>query len=188
MLVGYARVSTDAQSLEAQMAALKAAGCERLYAEKRSGAETDRKALAKLMKEASPGDTVVVTRLDRLARSTRDLLNLLDRLGKDNIGFKSLRETSVDTTSPQGRLVVNILASISEFERELIHARMTEGRKRAVANGVKFGPKFKLNSFQRQEALARLAAGESQSVIAKTYGVDPATVLRLQGKAAPPPT
>ena len=133
MLVGYARVSTDAQSLEAQMAALKAAGCERVYAEKRSGsAETDRKALAKLMKEASPGDTIVVTRLDRLARSTRDLLNLLDRLGKDNIGFKSLREASVDTTSPQGRLVVNILASISEFERELIHARMTEGRKRAV--------------------------------------------------------
>ena len=186
MLMGYARVSTDAQSLDAQMAALKAAGCERLYAEKRSGAETDRKALAKLMKEASPGDTVVVTRLDRLARSTRDLLNLLDRLGKDNIGFKSLRETSVDTTSPQGRLVVNILASISEFERELIHARMTEGRRRAVANGVKFGPKFKLNSFQRQEALARLAAGESQSVIAKTYGVDCATISRLQGKATRP--
>jgi DNA invertase Pin-like site-specific DNA recombinase len=81
---------------------------------------------------------------------------------------------------------VNILASISEFERELIHARMTEGRKRAVANGVKFGPKFKLNSFQRQEALARLAAGETQSVIAKTYGVDPATISRLQGKAARP--
>jgi DNA invertase Pin-like site-specific DNA recombinase len=182
-LVGYARVSTDAQSLEAQMAALEAAGCERVYAEKRSGAETDRKALAKLLKEASPGDTVVVTRLDRLARSTRDLLV---RLGKDNIGFKSLRETSVDTTSPQGRFVVNILASISEFERELIHARMTEGRKRAVANGVKFGPKFKLNSFQRQEALARLAAGESQSVVAKTYGVDPATISRLQGKAARP--
>ena len=166
-------------------AALESVGCERVYAEERSGAETDRKALAKLMKEASPGYTVV-TRLDRLARSTRDLLNLLDRLGKDNIGFKSLRETSVDTTSPQGRLVVNILASISEFERELIHARMTEGRKRAVANGVKFGPKFKLNSFQRQEALARLAAGESQSVIAKTYGVDPATISRLQGKAARP--
>ena len=165
------------------MAALEAAGCERIYAEKRSGAETDRKTLAKLLKEASPGDTVVVTRLDRLARSTRDLLV---RLGKDNIGFKSLRETSVDTTSPQGRLVVNILASISEFERELIHARMTEGRKRAVANGVKFGPKFKLNSFQRQEALARLAAGESQSVVAKTYGVDPATISRLQGKAARP--
>jgi hypothetical protein len=119
-------------------------------------------------------------RLDRLARSTRDLLNLLDRL------VKSLRETSVDTTSPQGRLVVNILASISEFERELIHARMTEGRKRAVANGVKFGPKFKLNSFQRQEALARLAAGESQSVIAKTYGVDPRYDLALAREGGSP--
>src|SRR6478752_6627618 len=96
------------------------------------------------------------------ARKLRDLLNLLDRLGKDNIGFKSLRETSVDTTSPQGRLVVNILASISEFERELIHARMTEGRKRAVANGVKFGPKFKLNSFQRQQAQFISASGSTR--------------------------
>ena len=182
MLVGYARVSTDAQSLDAQMAARKAAGCERLYAEKRSGAETDREALAKLMKEASPGDTVVVTRLDRLARSTRE----------STCSTGSARTTSASSRCGRprlirprrrARLVVNILASISEFERELIHARMTEGRKRAVANGVKFGPKFKLNSFQRQEALARLAAGESQSVIAKTYGVDPATIS-LQGKAA----
>jgi DNA invertase Pin-like site-specific DNA recombinase len=180
MLLGYARVSTDAQSLEAQMAALKVAGCERIYAEKRSGADTDRKALAKLMEKASPGDTIVVTRLDRLARSTRDLLNLLARLGKDGIGFKSLREAAVDTTSSHGRLVLNILASISEFERELIHARMVEGRKRARAGGVKFGPKFKLNHFQRQEALARLAKGESQAAVAQTYNVDRATISRLQ--------
>jgi DNA invertase Pin-like site-specific DNA recombinase len=136
--------------------------------------------LGKLLKEASPGDTVVVTRLDRLARSTRDLLNLLAQLDRDSIGFKSLRETSVDTTSPQGRLVVNILASISEFERELIHARMVEGRKRARAGGVKFGPKFKLNHYQRQEALARLAKGESQAAVAQTYNVDRATISRLQ--------
>jgi DNA invertase Pin-like site-specific DNA recombinase len=142
--------------------------------------------VAKLMQEASPGDTIVVTRLDRLARSTRDLLNLLDRLGKDSIGFKSLRETSVDTTSPQGRLVVNILASISEFERELIHARMTEGRKRAVAKGVKFGPKFKLTPYQRQEALARLQAGETLKDVARTYGVDVTTIWRLQKWAALP--
>ena len=83
----------------------------------------------------------------------------------------------------RGRLA---LAAATEFERELIHARMTEGRKRAVANGVKFGLKFKLNSFQRQEALARLAAGESQSVIAKTYGVDPATISRLQREGGSP--
>jgi DNA invertase Pin-like site-specific DNA recombinase len=179
VLLGYARVSTDAQSLDAQLAALKVAGCDRVYSEKRSGADSSRQALAKLMKEASPGDTVVVTRLDRLARSTRDLLNLLDQLSKDNVGFKSLRETSVDTTSPQGRLVVNILASISEFERELIHARMTEGRKRAVAKGVKFGPKFKLSHYQREEALARLAAGESLKDVAKSYNVDTSTVWRL---------
>lgn len=184
MLLGYARVSTDAQSLEAQIAALSAAGCERVYSEKKSGADAvGRQALAKLLKELSPGDTVVVTRLDRLARSTRDLLNVLDHLGKADVGFKSLRETSVDTTSPQGRLVVNILASISEFERELIQARMTEGRKRARSNGVKFGPKFKLNRFQQQEALIRVEAGESQSAVAQTYGVDRATISRLQRRA-----
>lgn len=180
MLLGYARVSTDAQELGAQMEALKAAGCERVYSEKRSGADTNRAALAKLLKEAGPGDVLVVTRLDRLARSTRDLLNTLAQLSAADVGFKSLRETSVDTTSPQGRLVVNILASISEFERELITARMGEGRKRAVAKGVKFGPKFKLNRFQRQEALVRLGAGESQAEVARTYGVDRATISRLQ--------
>ena len=84
------------------MEALTAAGCEKIYSEKRSGADTDRKALAKLLKEAGPGDTIVVTRLDRLARSTRDLLNVLYQLGKAGVGLKSLRETSVDTTTPQG--------------------------------------------------------------------------------------
>src|SRR5215831_3840299 len=183
VLRGYARVSTDAQSLEGQLEALKAAGCQRVYSEKGSGADSERRALARLMKEAAAGDTVVVTRLDRLARSTRDLLNTLDRLSKVGVGFKSLRETAVDTTSPQGRLVVSILASISEFERELIKARMSEGRKRARANGVKFGPKHKLSSYQRQEALSRLAAGESQSVVARTYGVDRATISRLHKRA-----
>jgi DNA invertase Pin-like site-specific DNA recombinase len=183
MLLGYARVSTDAQGLAAQMEALKTAGCRRIYSEKRSGADSDRKALAKLLRAASPGDIVVVTRLDRLARSTRDLLNVLDQLGKTDIGFKSLRETAIDTTSASGRLTISILAAIAEFERELITARMSEGRKRATAKGVKFGPKFKLNRFQRQEALARLAAGESQSDIAKTYGIDRATISRLQKRA-----
>jgi DNA invertase Pin-like site-specific DNA recombinase len=135
------------------------------------------------MKEASPGDTVAVTRLDRLARSTRDLLNVLDQLGKADVGFKSLRETAIDTTSASGRLTISILAAIAEFERELITARMTEGRKRAVVKGVKFGPKFKLNHFQRQEALARLDAGDSQAEVARTYGVDRATISRLQRRA-----
>ena len=184
MLLGYARVSTDAQGLEAQLAALKVAGCGRVYSEKKSGAEgTDRRALARLLKEAGSGDIVVVTRLDRLARSTRDLLNTLDQLGKADVGFKSLRETAIDTTSPSGRLTISILAAIAEFERELIASRMTEGRTRARAGGVKFGPKFKLSPYQKQEALARLRAGESQASIAKTYNVDRATISRLQRRA-----
>ena len=125
------------------------------------------------------GDVVIVTRLDRLARSTRDLLNILEGFNREGVGFKSLRETSIDTTTPQGRLVISVLASIGEFERELIAARMSEGRARAVAKGTKFGPKFKLTYFQRQEVLARLAAGETQAVVARTYNVDPATICRL---------
>jgi len=179
MLLGYARVSTGSQSLEAQIEALKAAGCEKVYAEKRSGADGERKELARLLKAARPDDTVVVCRLDRLARSTRDLLNTLDRFGKDGVGFKSLRETAIDTTTPHGRLTISILASIAQFERELILSRITEGRKRARQNGIKFGRKPKLTAYQRQEALERLAEGESQSAIARSFNVDRATISRL---------
>jgi DNA invertase Pin-like site-specific DNA recombinase len=112
------------------------------------------------------------------------LLNILERFGQDDIGFVSLREKHIDTTSAGGRLVLNIMASIAEFERELIAARMAEGRQRAMDNGVKFGPPFKLDAFQKREALARIKAGESQSLIARTYGVDRATISRLQKRAA----
>ncbi len=187
MLIGYARVSTAEQSLDAQLAELTAAGCERVFSEKLSGARaSDRQALQKLLKQATHGDVVVVTRLDRLARSTRDLLNIIEEFTREGIGFRSLRETSIDTTSATGRLVLSILGSIGEFERELITARMDEGRKRAVAKGVKFGPKFKLSHYQKQEALARLAAGETQADVARTYGVSAATLCRLQ-KGAPAP-
>ena len=184
MKVGYARVSTTEQDLSAQLAALKKAGCQRIYSEKRSGANGNRDALRRMLKELQAGDIVVVTRLDRLARSVRDLLNILERFGQDDIGFVSLREKHIDTTSAGGRLVLNIMASIAEFERELIAARMAEGRQRAMDNGVKFGPPFKLDAFQKREALARIKAGESQSLIARTYGVDRATISRLQKRAA----
>jgi len=184
MKVGYARVSTTEQDLSAQLAALKKAGCQRIYSEKRSGANGNRDALQRMLKELQAGDIVVVTRLDRLARSVRDLLNILERFGQDDIGFISLREKHIDTTSAGGRLVLNIMASIAEFERELIAARMAEGRQRAMNNGVKFGPPFKLDAFQKREALARIKAGESQSLIARTYGVDRATISRLQKRAA----
>jgi DNA invertase Pin-like site-specific DNA recombinase len=180
MIVGYARVSTQEQSLDAQVEELKAAGCERVFAEKESGAKSHRPALAKLIAQVTHGDVVMVTRLDRLARSTRDLFNTLGSLAEAGVGFRSLKEASVDTTTSHGRLVLGVLATIGEFERDLIRSRMTDGRKRALANGVQFGRKKKLTPFQRQEALARLEAGETQSVIAKTYGVDRATISRLQ--------
>jgi DNA invertase Pin-like site-specific DNA recombinase len=183
MKIGYARVSTSEQDLSGQLAALKDAGCARIYSEKKSGANGDRAALKRMLKEVGPGDVVVVTRLDRLARSVRDLLNILERFGQDDVGFQSLREKHIDTTSAGGRLVLNIMASIAEFERELIASRMAEGRKRAVDNGVQFGRPQKLDSFQKREALKRLAAGESQSLIARTYGVDRATISRLQKRA-----
>ena len=164
MIVGYARVSTDGQTLDAQQAALAAAGAEKIFAEKISGAVTDRKALAKAIAALGPGDLLLVTRLDRLARSTRDLLNVLDAVGKAGAGFKSLADTWADTTTPHGRLMLTVLGGLAEFERELIKARTDEGRKRAQARGVKFGRRGKLTLHQRQEALARRQAGEARRV------------------------
>jgi DNA invertase Pin-like site-specific DNA recombinase len=180
MIIGYARVSTSDQSLDAQLEALKAAGCERIYSEKMSGAKADgRKAFNRMLREVQPGDVIVVTRLDRLARSVRDLLNVLETLRKDSVGFKSLREATIDTTTAGGRLLLQVLAAIGEFEREIIQARCSEGRKRAMARGTKFGAKPKLSPFQRSEALARLDAGESQADVARSYGVDRSTLWRM---------
>jgi DNA invertase Pin-like site-specific DNA recombinase len=177
---GYARVSTDSQSLTAQIAQLKAANCERIFQEKASGAKSDRKQLAKLMAHLETGDMVVVTRLDRLARSMLDLLTTLNTLTKVGAGFKSLRDTWADTTTAQGRLMVNILGSLAEFERELIMARTGEGRKRAMANGVKFGRPAKLTPHQKREAIKRREAGEAHTDIARDFNVSHQTIGRLQ--------
>src|SRR5260370_1544368 len=160
MIIGYARVSTDGQSLEAQQASLKAGGADRIFAEKISGAITDRKALAKAIAALSAGDVLLVTRLDRLARSTRDLLNVLDTVSKAGAKFKSLADAWADTTTPHGELMITILAGLATFERHLIRARTDEGRKRAQARGVKFGRPLKLSQFQIREAGARREAGE----------------------------
>jgi DNA invertase Pin-like site-specific DNA recombinase len=172
VIVGYARVSTDGQTLDAQQSALAAAGAERVFAEKVSGAVTDRKALG-------AGDVLLVTRLDRLARSTRDLLNVLDAVSKAGAGFRSLADQWCDTTTPHGRLMLTVLGGLAEFERELIRARTDEGRKRAQARGVKFGRKLKLTAHQRQEALQRRASGEPLIEIARTFGVSHSTISRL---------
>lgn len=179
MIVGYARVSTDGQTLDAQHAALIAAGAEKVFAEKISGAVTDRKALARAVASIGQGDVLLVTRLDRLARSTRDLLNVLDTVGKVGAGFRSLADTWADTTTPHGRLMVTVLGGLAEFERELIKARTDEGRKRAQARGVRFGRKLKLTPHQRCEAIARREAGEALIDIGRSYNVSHSTISRL---------
>jgi DNA invertase Pin-like site-specific DNA recombinase len=179
MLYGYARVSTDGQSLASQDAELHAAGCVKIYAEKISGARSDRPELAKVLRRIGTGDVLIVTRLDRLARSTRDLLNILDDIAKRGAGFKSLHDAWADTTSAHGRLMVTILAGLAEFERELILARTSDGRARAKPRGVKFGRPSALTVHQRSEAIQRLAQGEAQADGARTFNVSQATISRL---------
>ena len=177
--LGYGRVSTDGQSLTAQVAELKAAGCTEIFQEKVSGAKSDRKQLARLIGRLGKDDVLVVTRLDRLARSTRDLLNLLGAVADKGAGFKSLRDTWADTTTAHGRLMLTVLGGLAEFERELIRTRTGEGRARAKARGVILGRKPKLTSHQKREAIARREAGEVLTDIARSYNVSHSTISRL---------
>jgi DNA invertase Pin-like site-specific DNA recombinase len=179
MKYGYARVSTGGQSLEAQIDQLTEAGAEKIFKEKMSGAIITRPQLHQILKLLSVGDVLLVTRLDRLARSTRDLLNTVALIGEKKAHFRSLGDSWADTTTPHGRLILTVLAGLAEFERELIRARTTEGRKRAQARGIKLGPKFKLTPHQRKEALARRDRGESVMDIARTYNVSHSTISRL---------
>ncbi len=183
-LVGYARVSTNGQDLAGQEADLAAAKCAPIYREKESGARTDRPELRKAIAKLKSGDVLVVTRLDRLARSTRDLLNVLAQITDRKAGFKSLHDGWADTTTPHGRLMLTVLGGLAEFERELIRARTGAGRERARVRGVKFGRPSKLSNFQRQEALRRIEAGEAYADIARTYGVDATTIGRLAKSTA----
>src|SRR5262249_1280010 len=139
----------------------------------------DRPELAKVIGRLEPGDVLVVTRLDRLARSTRDLLNVLDELAKRGAGFRSLKDSWADTTTPDGKLMVTVLGGLAEFERELIRARTGEGRKRAQERGVRFGRPRKLTPHQRAEALQRIARGETQADIARLLNVSAPTISRL---------
>jgi DNA invertase Pin-like site-specific DNA recombinase len=180
---GYARVSTDGQTLAAQDAALRGAGCAKVYSETASGAKTDRAALRKAVARLDEGDVLMVTRLDRLARSTRDLLNILDDINKRGAGFKSLADTWADTTTPHGRLMLTVLGGLAEFERELIKSRTGEGRARAKAAGVHMGRPSKLSPHQRREAVARRDAGEALTDIARTFGVSHTTIGRLTSAA-----
>jgi DNA invertase Pin-like site-specific DNA recombinase len=178
-LVGYARVSTEGQTLDAQIAQLRAAGCKRIFREKASGTRLGRAELTRLIGGLAGGDVVVVTRLDRLARSTRDLLNVLAAIAERSAGFRSLADGWADTTTPHGRLMLTVLAGLAEFERDLIRARTGEGRRAAIANGVRMGRPPKLTPHQRQEAIKRRASGETSSAIARSYAVHRSTITRL---------
>jgi DNA invertase Pin-like site-specific DNA recombinase len=179
MKYGYARVSTDGQSVDAQVHQLVKAGCRKVFREVASGAKTDRTQLRRVMATLGPGDVLIVTRLDRLARSTRDLLNTLAAITERKAGFRSLGDAWADTTTAHGRLMLTVLGGLAEFERELIRARTSEGRARAKARGVRLGRKPKLTLHQRREAIKRRESGEPIRDIARSYNVHNSTISRL---------
>jgi DNA invertase Pin-like site-specific DNA recombinase len=180
MIYGYARVSTDGQSVDAQVRQLTRAGCKKVFRETASGAKTDRNQLRRALNQLAADDVLMVTRLDRLARSTRNLLNALATITDRKAGFRSLGDAWADTTTAHGRLMLTVLGGLAEFERELIRARTGEGRARAVARGVKLGRKPKLTPHQQREALMRRADGEPVREIARSYAVHHSTISRLQ--------
>src|ERR1700710_550238 len=179
MKYGYARVSTDGQSVQAQVRQLTKAGCKKVFRETASGAKTDRTQLRKALDQLDGGDVLMVTRLDRLARSTRGLLNTLAAIADRKAGFRSLGDTWANTTSAHGRLMLTVLGGLAEFERDLIRTRTGEGRERAKARGVKMGRPPKMTPHQVKEALRRREAGEPMREIAKSFNVSHSTISRL---------
>ena len=183
MKYGCARVSPGgkSESVDAQTRQLTKAGCRKVFRDVHvSGAKTDRVQLRRLLDQLEADDVLMVTRLDRLARSTRDLLNVLAAITGKKAGFRSLGDTWADTTS-HGRLMLTVLGGLAEFERDLIRARTGEGRERAKARGVKMGRKPKLTPHQQAEAIKRREAGEPIREIARSYNVHNSTISRLTG-------
>jgi DNA invertase Pin-like site-specific DNA recombinase len=180
MKYGYARVSTDGQSVDAQARQLAKAGCDKVFRETVSGAKTDRAQLRRAVALLGPGDVLIVTHLDRLARSIRDLVNTLADIAEHKARFRSLGDPWADTTTSHGRLMLTVLGGLAEFERDLIRARTGEGRARAKARGVKMGRKPKLTPHQQKEALARRESGlETNADIGRSYNVSGWTIGRL---------
>jgi len=159
--------------------ALKAEGAAKVWRERASGAQTDRSQLRKAVAVLERGDVLLVTRLDRLARSTRDLLNTLAQITGKGAEFRSLADAWADTTTPHGRLMLTVLGGLAEFEKELIKARTGEGRERAKARGIRMGRKPKLTPHQQREAVSRRERGEALTEIARSYNVSHSTISRL---------
>ena len=184
MLIGYARVSADDQDLFLQRAALSEAGCRRVFDEKVSGAKRDRPELARLLDQIRSEYLVVVTRLDRLARSTRDLLDIAERLNDVGAGLRSLAEPWADTTSPAGRMVLTVFAGIAEFELALIHQRTSTGRVAAKARGGRFGRPPELTGEQISLGLWLVSEGTLVREAAKLLKCHHATLYRALTAAA----
>jgi DNA invertase Pin-like site-specific DNA recombinase len=180
VLIGYARVSTTDQKLDAQLDALKAAGCEVIYREKLSGKNTERPELQRLLNQIRPSEVMVVTALDRLARSAVDLLTLIRQLRERGAHIRSLREPWCDTATPMGEFLVSILGGVAQLERGFIHERADAGRKAARARGARFGSKPKLSTFQQSEARRMLLEGKTCREVAAFFGVSHSTISRLE--------
>ena len=181
---GYARVSTVGQELDVQLAQLRAAGCSRIFCEKESGTKDDRRELRRMLRALKPDDVVTVPALDRLTRGGPfKTLSILNEITSRRATYRSLAEPWADTTHELGEVLAALVGYIARKTREDILRRTTAGRERARANGVKFGRKPKLTPTEQQQALARRAAGESQSAVARTYRVSCSTISRLSLQA-----
>jgi DNA invertase Pin-like site-specific DNA recombinase len=179
MKIGYARVSTEDQRLTLQLDALKKAGCTRIFREKVSGAYRDRPELNRMLDQLRKDDVVAVWKLDRLARSTRNLLEIVEMIGNAGARFRSVSEPWADTTTHAGKMIMTIFAGIAEFERDLIRERSAAGRTEAKKRGVRFGRPKKMNEQQRVLANRLIKEGKSVSEVARTFSVHPATLYRI---------
>lgn len=179
MKIGYARVSTLDQNFDLQLKALKKAGCQKIFREKVSGASWQRTEFQQMLKQLREGDTVIVWRLDRLARSTRHLLETMETIREADARFQSLSEPWADTTTHAGKMIMTVFAGIAEFERELILERTQAGRIAAKTRGVRFGRPPKLNPEQLKLAQRLIEEGKAAQEIADTFNVHVATIYRL---------
>ena len=179
MKIGYARVSTLDQNLDLQLKALKKEGCEKIFREKVSGITRHRPEFQRMLDQVRQGDTIIVWKLDRLARSTRDLLNTMETLSESGAKFQSISEPWANTTTHAGKMIMTVFAGIAEFERDLIRERTGAGREAAKKRGVQFGRPRKLNPQQLQLAAELIDQGKAAREIAKTFNVHEATIYRL---------
>src|SRR5207244_4081133 len=176
--LGYARVSTYGQTLDAQLEQLRGAGCTKIYREKVTGAHSDRRELLKMLHALAPGDVVTVTRIDRLARSTFDLFAIVKQIVDAKAQFRSLAEPWADTGTSTGRLMIAVLGGLADVERDLIRARTAEGRSRAKARGQHMGRPPTLSPAQMKEAAQRRARGATLQELAHSYNVGISTIRR----------